>query len=92
MSFLADGETYYYVDYNFYVAYEENGKSGYVLGDPEIGAQCDELPEGATEVEEDGVTFHQFDSVFFEAVEDEAGKVFYEVVNSPDGDDVEIDD
>jgi len=90
-SFVADGETYHYVDYNFYVAYEENGKRGYVVGEPEIGAQCDKLPEGVTEIEEDGVTYQQFDSVFFEAIEEDNGNVFYEVVGSPDGSDEEID-
>ena len=33
-SFVADQETYYYVDYNFYVEFEESGKKGYVNGEP----------------------------------------------------------
>jgi len=89
-SFVADSETYHYVNYNLYVEYEENGKRGYVVGDPEIGAQVAELPEGTTTVEEDGVTYHQFDSVFFEEVEDEDESTFYEVVGSPDGSDEEV--
>jgi len=87
-SFEADGETYYYVDFNLYVAYDENGATGYVNGEPELGAQTDALPEGATEIEYDGVTYHQFDTVFFEQVEDENGKPFYEVVDSPGDDEV----
>ena len=90
-SFVADQETYYYVNYSFYVEYEENGKKGFVNGEPEIGAQVDKLPEEVTTVEEGGVTYYQFDTVFFEEVEDEDGKTFYEVMGSPDGSDEEID-
>lgn len=87
-SFMADGETYYYVNFNLYIEFEENGQTGYVNGEPEIGAQLDVLPEGATTIEEDGRTYYQFDMVFFEEVEDESGSPFYEVVDSPDGADV----
>jgi len=90
-SFVADGETYYYVNYNFYVQYEENGKTGYVNGEPEVGAQVATLPDEVTTVEEDGVTYYQFDSVFFEEVEDDDGQTFYEVVGSPDGSDEEVE-
>ncbi len=90
-SFVADEETYYYVDYNFYVEFEENGKKGFVNGEPEIGAQVDELPDEVTTVEEGGVTYYQFDTVFFEEVEDDGGKAFYEVVGSPDGSDEEVE-
>lgn len=82
-SFEADGETYYYVNSNLYVAHNENGATGYVNGEPEIGAQADALPEGATEIEFGEVTYHQFDMVFFEQVEDENGNPFYEVVDAP---------
>ena len=78
------------MDYNFYVEYEENGRTGYVNGEPEIGAQVDRLPDGVTTLEEDGVTYYQFDSVFFEQVEDDDGSTFYQVVGSPDGSDEEI--
>ena len=44
-----------------------------------------------TTIEEDGVTYYQFDSVFFEQVEDDSGKTFYEVVGSPDGSDEEVE-
>ena len=90
-SFVADGETYYYVNYNFYVQYEENGKTGYVNGEPEIGAQVDTLPDQVTTVEEEGVTYYQFDSVFFEEVEGDDEQTFYEVVGSPDGSDEEVE-
>jgi hypothetical protein len=87
-SFVADGETFYYVNFNLYVEYDEGGETGYVNGEPDIGAQVDKLPEGTTTVEEDGATYHQFDMVFFEDVQDENGQSFYEVVDSPDGADV----
>lgn len=90
-SFVADQETYYYVDYSFYVEFEENGKKGFVNGEPEIGAQVDKLPSEVSTVEEGGVTYYQFDSVFFEEVEDDGGKTFYEVIGSPDGSDEEVD-
>jgi hypothetical protein len=85
LTFVADGETYYYVNFNLYVAFEEDGKTGYINGEPEIGAQVDALPEGVTTIEENGQTYYQFDMVFFEEVEDEDGILFYEVVGSPDG-------
>jgi hypothetical protein len=85
VTFVADGETYYYVNYNFYVEYEEDGKTGFVNGEPEFGAQLEALPEGVTTIEENGKTYYQFDTVFFEEVEDENGNPFYEVVGSPDG-------
>ncbi len=84
-TFVADGETYYLVNYNLYVQYEEDGKTGFVNGEPDIGAQVDALPEGVTTIEEDGKTFYQFEMVFFEEVQDENGNPFYEVVGSPDG-------
>ena len=87
-SFDADGETYYYVNFNLYVAYDENGATGYVNGEPEVGAQADALPEGTTEIEYDGMAYHQFDMVFFEQVEDENGNPFYEVVDAPGDDEV----
>jgi len=85
VTLVADGETYYYVNYNFYVEYEEDGKTGFVNGEPEFGAQVDALPEGVATIEENGRTYYQFDTVFFEEVEDENGNPFYEVVGSPDG-------
>ena len=88
MSFEADGETYYYVNFNLYVAFDEDGETGYVNGEPEVGAQVDALPEGTREIEYEGGTYHQFDMVFFEEVEDENGNSFYEVVDSPGSDDV----
>lgn len=92
-SFVADQETYYYVNYNLYVEYEENGKTGFVNGEPEIGAQVDTLPDGVETIEDDGKTFYQFDMVFFEEVQDDDGTVFYEVIDSPDGGDVvELED
>jgi hypothetical protein len=86
-TFVADGETYYYVNYNLYVQYKEGGRTGFVNGEPEIGAQVDALPKGVTTIEENGKTYYQFDMVFFEEVQDENGKPFYEVVGSPDGSD-----
>jgi hypothetical protein len=85
-SFVADGETYYYVDYNWYVAYDENGKQGYTNGEPDIDAQVVKLPEGVTELENDGVTYYQFDSVYFEQVDDADGTTFYQVVDLDEDD------
>jgi hypothetical protein len=87
-SFVADDETYYYVNFNLYVEFEEDGQTGFVNGEPEIGAQLDALPEGVTTIEEEGRTYYQFDTVFFEEVEDENGNPFYEVVDNPDGSEV----
>jgi translin len=89
-SFVADGQTYYYVDFNLYVAYAENGDTGFINGEPDLGAQVDKLPEGSTEIEYEGKTYHQFDMVFFEQVRDEAGAAFYEVVDAPGGDEVTV--
>jgi len=92
VSFVADDETYYYVNYNLYVAYFEDGEKGFVNGEPELGALVEKLPEGTTTIEEDGKTYYQFDMVFFEEVEDEDGKTLYEVVGSPDGEEpIELD-
>lgn len=82
-SFVADSETYYYVNFALYVEFEENGNTGYINGEPDVGAQAGALPEGATEIEHDGVTYHQFDMVFFEEVADDSGGTFYEVVDAP---------
>lgn len=71
--------------------YQENGKKGFVNGEPEIGAQVGELPDEVTTVEEAGVTYYQFDTVFFEEVEDDSGGTFYEVVGSPGGSDEEVE-
>ena len=90
-SFVADGETYHYVNFSLYVEFEEAGRTGFINGQPDIGAQLDELPEGVTTVEEAGVSYYQFDSIFFEEVEDESGGVFFEVVGSPDGSDEEVE-
>jgi hypothetical protein len=88
INFAADGEVFYYVDFNLYVAYNENGQTGYVNGEPDIGAQVQALPEGSTEIEYEGMTYHQFDMVFFEEVQDENGASFYEVVDAPGDDEV----
>lgn len=82
-SFVADAETFYYVDKALYVEYEEGGRTGYVNGGPDIGAEVDQLPSGTTTIEDGGVTYHQFDMVFFEQVEDESGSTFYQVVDAP---------
>jgi hypothetical protein len=90
-SFVADSETYYYVNFALYVEFEENGNTGYINGEPDVGAQAGALPEGATEIEYEGVTYHQFDMVFFEEVADDSGGTFYEVVDAPgESDTVEI--
>jgi len=89
-SFVAGGETYYYVDFNLYVEYAENGDTGFINGEPDLGAQVNTLPEGSTEIEYEGKKYYQFDMVFFEQVQDEMGQAFYEVVDAPGGDEVTI--
>ena len=79
------------VNFAFYVEFEENGQTGYVNGEPELGAQVDNLPAEATAIEDGGVTYYQFDSVFFEQVEDSNGGTFYEVVGSPGEQDEEFE-
>jgi len=90
VSFVADGETFYYVDYNWYVAYEENGKQGFTNGEPDIDAQVETLPEGTTDLEIEGVTYKQFDTIYFEEVEASSGKAFYQVVDLDEADIVEV--
>ncbi len=87
-SFVADGETYYYVDFSFYVEFEEDGATGFVNGEPELDAQVDELPSQAEAIEYEGETYYQWDSVFLEEVEDDAGGVLYVVVDAPGGGEV----
>ena len=65
--------------------------SSTVKGVHHIGFYVDDHDEAVSTVEENGVTYYQFDSVFFEEVEDEDGQTFYEVVGSPDGSDQEIE-
>ncbi len=85
-----EGETYYYVEFNLYVAYDENGDTGFINGEPDLGSQVDKLPEGSIEIEYEGAKYYQFDMVFFEEVQDENGAAFYEVVDAPGGDDVTV--
>ena len=51
-SFVADGETYYYVNFNLYVEFEEKGKTGYVNGEPFY--EVVDSPDGSDVVELDG--------------------------------------
>jgi len=90
-SFVADSETYYYVNSNLYVEFEEDGETGFVNGEPEPGSEVDALPEGTETIEEDGVTYHQFDMVFFKQVEDGSGGMFYQVVDAPGEEPVELE-
>jgi hypothetical protein len=82
-SFVADAETYHYVDFNLYVEFEEDGETGFVNGEPEMGSEVDALPDGVETIEFEGVTYYQFDMVFFEEVEDGAGGTYYQVVEAP---------
>ena len=88
-----EGQTYSYAEWSSYqeregggyVEYEENGQTGFVNGDQEIGAAIDQLPPGAIEIADN---LYQFDMAFFEQVEDENGTSFYDVVDNPDGEEV----
>jgi len=89
-SFVADGERYFYVNYSWYVAYEVNGKQGYTNGEPGIDAQVEKLPSGSTQLKIDGVTYQQFDTLYFEQVEDANGSTFYQIVDLDEDGVVEV--
>ena len=65
-----------------YTEDDEDGDIKYVNAVPGIGAEVEALPANTTSFEKDGVTYYQFDIVFFVAKE---GK--YEVVDDPDAED-----
>lgn len=80
VSFVVDGETYYYVDRGLYVAAAEGG---YVMAEPELGGIAPQLPDGATVINEGDDTYFQLDTVFFKQTDDG-----YEVIPAPDGSEV----
>jgi len=80
VTFIADEETYYYVDRAMYVAADGGG---YVTSEPALGSVSKKLPDGATVINEDGKTYFQFDTVFFEP----KGET-YEVIAAPDGSEI----
>jgi hypothetical protein len=84
VTFVADEETYYYVTHGFYVGADGGG---YVMSEPPLGSVSEELPDGATVINEGGEVYFQFDTVFFKSVESGAETV-YEVIPSPDGSEV----
>ena len=46
--------------------------------------------EGVTDLEIDGVTYKQFDSIYFEEVESDDGSSFYQVVDLDEDEMVEV--
>ena len=84
ITFVADEETFYYVERGLYVAAEGGG---YVMSEPPLGSTAAELPDGATVINEEGELYFQFDTVFFKPV-DSGEETAYEVIPSPDGSEV----
>ena len=84
VSFVVDEETYYYANRGLYVAAEGGG---YVMSEPALGGIAQQLPDGATVINEGDETYFQLDTVFFKPLESESGTT-YEVVPAPDGSEV----
>lgn len=70
---------YYYANFYTYRS-SDDPNSGYVVVDPPLGAQIDELPDGYHKVEIDGNTYYELGNVYYKAMMDEHGNVWYEVV------------
>jgi hypothetical protein len=79
VTFAVDGETYYYVENSLYVVDPEGG---YLNAEPPLDGIAQEVPEGATVVQEGGKMYFQFDTVFFEEVTLGSGTA-YRVVPPP---------
>jgi hypothetical protein len=79
VTFEVDGETYYYVENSLYV---DDTKGGYLNAEPPMDGIAQEIPEGATVVQEGGKMYFQFDTVFFEQVTSGSGTT-YKVVPPP---------
>jgi len=88
VTFVADEETYYYVDRGLYVAAEGGG---YVTSEPPLGSVASKLPDGATVINEEGQTFFQFDTVFFKPI-GSGSDTAYEVIAAPDGSEIVQED
>ena len=88
VTFVADEETYYYVERGLYVAAEGGG---YVMSEPPLGSTAAELPDGATVINEGGELYFQFDTVFFKSV-GSGEETAYEVIPSPDGSEIAGED
>ena len=73
------GETYYYVENSLYV---DDTQGGYFNAEPPMDGIAQEIPEGATVVQEGGKMYFQFDTVFFEQVTS-GSKTTYKVVPPP---------
>jgi len=81
VTFKVDGETYYYVENSLYV---DDTQGGYLNAEPPMDGIAQEIPEGATVVQEGGKMYFQFDTVFFEQVTSGSGTT-YKVVPPPRG-------
>ena len=88
VTFVADEETYYYVERGLYVAAEAGG---YVMSEPPLGSVAAKLPDGATVINEGEQTYFQFDTVFFKPM-DSGSEAAYEVIAAPDGSEIVGDD
>ena len=63
VQFVADGVTYYYVEFAFYTANESGSYSNQA---PDPGARVAELPTGALVIDADGRQLFQLNILFFE--------------------------
>jgi len=79
VTFVVDSKTYYYVENSLYI---DDSKGGYLNAEPPMDGIAQEIPEGATVVQEGGKMYFQFDTVFFEQVTS-GSKTTYKVVPPP---------
>ncbi|HKI44676.1 MAG TPA: DUF6515 family protein [Balneolales bacterium] len=70
---------YYYANFYTYRNYDDPN-SGYVVVDPPVGARIDDLPDGYHKVDIDGATYYLLGNVYYKAILDDHGEVWYEVV------------
>ena len=62
---VIDGDEYFLSKGTFYIKVRREGKDVYVVIDPPTGAEVPSLPEGVRELEVAGMTYYQFDRIFY---------------------------
>ena len=73
-------DTYYYFGGVFYIQVE----NGYQVVKAPPGAIVHNLPDGATTVNADGVTYLQYNGDYYQPIQDTDGQPAYEVVEIED--------
>lgn len=76
---VIDGRIYYYYYGVFYV--KSLPTRDYIVVKPPIGARVDALPPGYEKVYLDDITLYEYNGVLYQAVMDEYGEVWFEVVD-----------